>query len=41
MFNLKVTDSSGQSNSANVKVIVLPEVNTNPVAIAGDDKVYN
>ena len=40
VFNLKVTDSSGQSNKANVKVIVLPEVDTNPVAIAGDDKVY-
>ena len=39
VFILKVTDSSGQSNEATVKVIVLPEQNSAPVAVAGDDKV--
>ncbi|XP_057309801.1 dyslexia-associated protein KIAA0319-like protein isoform X2 [Hydractinia symbiolongicarpus] len=38
VFNLKVTDSNGQSDIVHVKVIVLPEVNTKPVAVAGDDK---
>ncbi|XP_066919277.1 dyslexia-associated protein KIAA0319-like protein isoform X1 [Clytia hemisphaerica] len=37
-FVLKVTDSSGQANEAQVKVVVLPEENTVPVAKAGDDK---
>lgn len=39
VFVLKVTDSSGQSNEAQVKVVVLAEENTVPVAKAGDDKV--
>ena len=39
VFVLKVTDSKGQSNEAQVKVVVLPEENTVPVAVAGDDKV--
>ena len=39
VFVLKVTDSRGQSSEAQVKVVVLPEENTVPVAIAGDDKV--
>lgn len=39
MFILKVTDSSDQSTEAQVKVVVLPEQNTVPVAVAGDDKV--
>jgi len=41
VFVLKVTDSKGQSNEAQVKVVVLPEENTVPVAVAGDDKVCN
>ena len=39
VFILKVTDSRGQSSEAQVKVVVLPEENTVPVAVAGDDKV--
>lgn len=38
VFVLKVTDLSGQSNEAQVKVVVLPEENTVPIAVAGDDK---
>ena len=40
VFILKVTDSGGQSNEAQVKVVVLAEQNTVPVAVAGDDKVF-
>ena len=39
VFVLKVTDSRSQSSEAQVKVVVLPEENTVPVAVAGDDKV--
>jgi len=38
VFNLKVTDAAQHSSNAKVKVIVLPEVNTKPVAYAGNDK---
>lgn len=37
VFILKVTDVEGLSDEAQVKVIVLAEHNTNPVAIAGDN----
>lgn len=37
-FKLTVTDASGQTDATSVKVVVLPEKNTAPVAIAGDDK---
>ena len=40
VFILKVTDSNSQSSEAKVKVVVLPEKNRPPVAVAGDDKVY-
>lgn len=37
-FILKVTDEREHSDSARVKVVVLPEKNSPPVARAGDDK---
>lgn len=41
VFTLKVVDQSEHSDEARVKVLVLPEKNTPPVARAGDDKVLN
>lgn len=38
-FVLKVTDTGGQSASSRVTVVVQPEKNAPPVAVAGSDKV--
>lgn len=40
-FQLTVTDSAGQSNTASVSVVVRPEENTPPVAIAGMNKTVH
>lgn len=41
LFQLTVTDSQGQSSSANVSVVVIPEHNLPPVANAGADQVVS
>ena len=38
-FVLKVTDTGGQTASSSVTVVVQPEKNAPPVAVAGSDKV--
>ena len=38
-FLLKVTDTGGQTASSSVTVVVQPEKNAPPVAVAGSDKV--
>lgn len=38
-FVLKVTDTGGQTDSSTVTVVVQPEKNAPPVAVAGSDKV--
>jgi hypothetical protein len=38
-FILKVTDTGGQTASSKITVVVQPEKNTPPVAMAGSDKV--
>ena len=38
-FVLKVTDTGGQTASSRVTVVVQPEKNAPPVAVAGSDKV--
>ena len=38
-FVLKVTDTGGQPASSSVTVVVQPEKNAAPVAVAGSDKV--
>jgi len=38
-FVLKVTDTGGQTASSSVTVVVQPEKNAAPVAVAGSDKV--
>lgn len=38
-FVLKVTDTGGQTASSSLTVVVQPEKNAPPVAVAGSDKV--
>ena len=38
-FVLKVTDTGGQTASSSVTVVVQPDKNAPPVAVAGSDKV--
>ena len=38
-FVLKVTDTGGQTATSRVTVVVQPEKNAPPVAVAGSDKV--